>query len=200
MVIKSTAQYLLSSSGDHPGLYSFDASENQPQTRLGIDFPTQMTVMGDHTFVQALWFLFFNGLIIAVCVFVYRRHHKLGAYLSVLYVLCSLGLIFYINFADGTRMEKRDYDYWMKAMSRNVTDLNRSGIAISSVPNANALIDMRQNIERAKQTVSNLRYNNADPSAIAAAEADVRKYENSSVWQNWRQIENAYARVGQRHS
>ena len=95
-------------------------------------------------------------------------------------------------------MEKRDYDYWMKAMSRNVTDLNRSGIAISSVPNANALIDMRQNIERAKQTVSNLRYNNADPSAIAAAEADVRKYENSSVWQNWRQIENAYARVGQR--
>ena len=157
-----------------------------------------MTVMGDHTFVQALWFLFFNGLIIAVCVFVYRRHHKLGAYLSVLYVLCSLGLIFYINFADGTRMEKRDYDYWMKAMSRNVTDLNRSGIAISSVPNANALIDMRQNIERAKQTVSNLRYNNADPSAIAAAEADVRKYENSSVWQNWRQIENAYARVGQR--
>lgn len=180
------------------GLYSFDASENQPQKRLGIEFPTQMTVMGDKTFVQLLWFLFFNGIVVAVCVYTYRRHKKMGVYLSVLYALCSLGLIFYINFADGTRMEKRDYDYWMNAMSRNITDLNRSGVAISSVPDANALIDMRQNIESAKQRVSNLRYNNADPSAIASAEADVRKYENSAIWQNWKQIENAYARVGQR--
>lgn len=179
------------------GLYSFDASENQPQKRMGIEFPTQMAAMGDNTFVQLIWFLLFNGLIVATCVFIYRRHSKMGIYLATLYVLSSFALLFYINFADGTRMEKRDYDYWTKAMSRNVSDLNRTGTTISSVPNPNDLIDMRQNIEGTKQLVANLRYRNAEPSKIAAAEVRLKGFENSNTWQNWKLIESAYARVGQ---
>jgi tetratricopeptide (TPR) repeat protein len=36
----------------------------------------------------------------------------LGAYLLLLYALGSYALIFYMNFADGSQMEMRDYEYW----------------------------------------------------------------------------------------
>ncbi|KAE9813190.1 hypothetical protein, partial [Escherichia coli] len=60
------------------GVYAFDASENEPIERLGFKFPTQMSFMGDNTFMQLFFFLLFNGLLVATCVYVYKRNKHVG--------------------------------------------------------------------------------------------------------------------------
>lgn len=180
------------------GVYTFDKSENVPLKRFGYDFPTQMTMMGDQIPKQLFVFLIFNGLLVLVCVFIYRRNKHLGIFTSVLYGLCSLGLLFYINFADGTRMEGREHDYWLSVMTRNVGDLNSMGAQIGSVPDPNDLIDLRQNIERAKIRVEYLRQHGAPAGEIAKAEKEVDSYEQSSAWKNWKKIESGFAQRGLR--
>lgn len=181
------------------GTYVFDPSENEPLERFGFYFPTQMQLMGDNVPAQLIWFLLFNGAILAVCVFSYRRSKKLGVYLGILYALCSFGLLFYVNFADGTRMDSsRDFNYWKSAMESNVRDLKQTGISIPSVPNPNALIDARQNIEHAKMALNTLRYRNASASEISAAEQKLHALESAPIWQSWKLIEAAYAKVGRR--
>ena len=181
------------------GTYVFDPSENEPLERFGFYFPTQMQLMGDNVPAQLIWFLLFNGAIVAVCVFSYRRSKKLGVYLGFLYALCSFGLLFYVNFADGTRMDSsRDFNYWKSAMESNVRDLKQAGISIPSVPNPNALIDARQNIEHAKMALNTLRYRNASASEISAEEQKLHALESAPIWQSWKLIEAAYAKVGRR--
>ena len=195
------AQYLPYKVGDvnyANGIYTFDAADNQPVERFGIKFPTQMSFMGDATLPQFLMFLIFNGLLIMVCVFVWKRNRNMGVFVSVLYALCSLGLLFYINFADGTRMEQREHDYWVSIMSRNVQDLNSRGMGITALPDPNELIDMRQNIEHAKIRMETLKARGANEAQLATLQREIDDYSNSVVWQNWQKIENGFAQVGAR--
>ncbi len=180
------------------GVYTFDASENEPIERLGFKFPTQMSFMGDNTFMQFVFFLLFNGLLIATCVYVYKRNKHVGIFISTLYALCSLGLLFYINFADGTRMEQRDRDYWVNVMTRNVADLNSAGAGITALPDPNELIDLRQTIDFSKIAIERLRMNNAPASRIAEFEKKISDAENTTAWKNWQKIEENFARFGQR--
>ena len=195
------AQYLPYKVGDvnyANGIYTFDAADNQPVERFGIKFPTQMSFMGDATLPQFLMFLIFNGLLIMVCVFVWKRNRNMGVFVSVLYAFCSLGLLFYINFADGTRMEQRERDYWVSVMSRNVQDLNSRGMGITALPDPNDLIDMRQNIEHAKIRMETLKARGANDAQLATLQREIDDYSNSAVWQNWQKIENGFAQVGAR--
>ncbi|MDY6263106.1 MAG: DUF2723 domain-containing protein [Fibrobacter sp.] len=195
------AQYLPYKVGDvnyANGIYTFDAADNQPVERFGIKFPTQMSFMGDATLPQFLMFLIFNGLLVMVCVFVWKRNRNMGVFVSVLYALCSLGLLFYINFADGTRMEQREHDYWVSIMSRNVQDLNSRGMGITALPDPNDLIDMRQNIEHAKIRMETLKARGANEAQLATLQREIDDYSNSVVWQNWQKIENGFAQVGAR--
>ena len=195
------AQYLpykVGGVGYSNGVYTFDKADNAPLERLGYKFPTQMSFMGDSIAPQLLIFLLFNGLIVLVCVFVCRRNRQLGIYLSVLYGLCSLGLLFYINFADGTRMEQRERDYWVSVMTRNVADLNTVGAGISKVPDPNELIDLRQEIERGKMSIEALRNRGASAAEIAKYERAVDKAEHSTAWVNWKKIESGFAQRGLR--
>ena len=180
------------------GVYTFDPSENKPLERFGFKFPTQMSFMGDAVLPQFLIFVIFNGLIFLVCAFAWKRSKQLGVYLGILYVLCGLGLMFYVNFADGTRMESRERDYWVNVMSRNVADLNRSGMNVTALPDPNDLIDLRQKIEHGKLRVDALRRNNAPAAKIADVEREIEIVKNSTTWKNWEKIEDAFARVGQR--
>ena len=180
------------------GVYTFDASENEPIERLGMKFPTQMSFMGDNIGWQLIFFLIFNGLLIATCVYVYKRNKQVGIFLSTLYALCSLGLLFYINFADGSRMEQRDRDYWVSAMTRNVADLNNAGAGITSLPDPNELIDLRQTIETSKYAIERLRMRNAPAGRIAELEKKISDAENTAAWKNWQKIEENFARFGQR--
>lgn len=194
------AQYLPFKVGEvnfYNGTYSFDMIDNAPLNRFGIDFPTQMAAMGDQTFPQLMWFLLFNGLLIAVCVFAYKRHRNYGIFLSVLYALCSLGLLFYINFADGTRMEKRDHDQWVSSMQRIVQTMEMSGMRVGTLPDPNALIDAKQEIAMAEYAYEAAQHRGASPSEIQAAEQRVRKAQENPVWQSWMQIERVGASLGQ---
>ena len=180
------------------GVYTFDASENEPLERFGIKFPTQMSFMGDAVLPQFLIFVLMNGLIVMVCAFIWRRNSRLGLYMSVLYALCSMGLLFYINFADGTRMEQREHDYWVSVMTRNVQDLNNNGAAIPVVPDPNELIDLRQDIERTRIRLEMLHQKNAPAEKIAGLEKKLTELQNTPAWQSWLKIENAFVQVGSR--
>ena len=193
------AQYLPFKVGEvnfYNGFYSFDSSENQPLEKFGIKFPTQMAAMGDNYFVQFVWFLLFNGLLVAVCVYAYRRQKKYGIFLSVLYALCSLGLLFYINFADGTRLEKRDYEYWTQTINRTIQDLNASGIKISGSVDPNKLIDAKQAIANAEMRLE-YAHSTQDAQKIASAEQNLKQAKENPTWKTWRIIESAYASAGQ---
>ena len=195
------AQYLPYKVGDvnyANGVYTFDAADNQPVERFGIKFPTQMSFMGDATLPQFMMFLLFNGLLVMACVFVWKRNRHVGVFMSVLYALCSLGLLFYINFADGTRMEQREHDYWVSVMSRNVSDLNSRGMGISALPDPNELIDMRQNIEYTKIRMETLKARGANEARLAELQRELDGYTNSAIWQNWQKIESGFAQVGSR--
>lgn len=180
------------------GVYAFDPSENVPLKRFGISFPTQMRVMGDNVPAQLIWFLLFNGAIVAVCVFSYRRHRKLGVYISVLYAICSIGLLFYINFADGMRMDsRRDFDYWKLSVGESVKNLNQMGYKYS-VPNPNTLLDLRQEIEHEKMVLNSLRNRGASAAEIEKSAKRLSELENSPAWANWKNIEMAFAKMGRR--
>lgn len=180
------------------GVYAFDPSENEPLERFGFSFPTQMQIMGDNVPAQLIWFLLFNGAIVAVCVFSFRRHKKWGTYLAVLYFICSFGLLFYINFADGMRMDSsRDYNYWKKSMEENVRALNVTGQKLF-VPNPNALLDLRQKIEHERMLLNSLRERGASVEQIEKSAKRLMNFENSKEWTNWKAIETAFGKVGRR--
>ena len=180
------------------GVYTFDKGDNVPLERFGYKFRTQMSMMGDRFLPQFLIFLIFNGLLVLVCVYACKRNKHLGIFLSVLYGLCSLGLLFYINFADGTRMEGREHDYWVSVMTRNVGDLNTMGAGIAQVPDPNELIDLRQKIESSKIRIDMLRQRGASAAEISKLERDISGYESSAAWSNWKKIESGFAQRGLR--
>jgi hypothetical protein len=109
-----------------------------------------------------------------------------------------LGLLFYINFADGTRMEQREHDYWVSVMNRNVSDLNARGMGITALPDPNDLIDMRQNIEHTKIRMETLKARGGNDARLAELQRELDGYTNSALWQNWQKIENGFAQVGSR--
>lgn len=193
------AQYLPYKVGDlnyANGVYTFDAGDNQPLERMGFKFPTQMSFMGDNTFWQLLIFLIMNGLIVAVCVFVWKRNSKMGLFMSILYALCSLGLLFYINFADGTRMDKQsDENYWKSTIARYSQSLNLN----VEIPNVNDLIDLRQKIETTGYRIEMLRSKGeAGAAASQKLQKELEDLQNTSTWQKWQKIEQGFARAGAR--
>lgn len=196
------AQYLPYKVGEteytRDGVYTFEPDGNQPLERLGFKFPTQMNLMGDDkpmgTLAQFLIFLLFNGLIVMVCVFVWKRNSKMGIFVSALYALCSLGLLFYINFADGSRMDKKsDEQYWSKTISEYSA---RYGINVP-VPSANELLDLRQKIKTLDYKIETQRYR-GNSSEIEKLVREKQEYEKSSAWVNWKKIEQGFARAGAR--
>jgi hypothetical protein len=113
------AQYLPFKVGQvrHTGYKTWQVviQDNEPLQKFGVNFPTQMSsIIGKNKLLQFLIFAFFNGILFWVCFRIYQRDKALGVYLGMLYTICSLGLIFYINFADGTGSEKGQYLNWIQ--------------------------------------------------------------------------------------
>jgi hypothetical protein len=90
--------------------------ENEVRTRhlfgSELKFPTLRVLIGDSHQIQWILFVLFQFPFLYGGYLAYRRNPHLGGYLLALYVATSFGLIFYMNFADGTGLELRDYQYW----------------------------------------------------------------------------------------
>ena len=46
--------------------------------------------------------------------YLYKRNRNIGIFLITLFLISSVMMVLYMNFADGTRPEHRDYLYWLQ--------------------------------------------------------------------------------------
>lgn len=99
---------------DPQGNIKVTAQENQPLEKFGIKIPTQMASIGSNTFIQLVLFALFHFLIFYGIYRFYKYDKKYAAYLALLYGVCSFGLVWYMNFADGTGAERFDWENWVK--------------------------------------------------------------------------------------
>ncbi|HAO99609.1 MAG TPA: hypothetical protein DCQ83_06150, partial [Fibrobacteres bacterium] len=92
------------------------AEDNEPVIRhvfgKDVNFKTLHVLLQSKPQIQFLLFLLMQLPFLYGGYLVYRRNRQLGIYLLVLYAVTSYGLLFYMNFADGSQLEMRDYDYW----------------------------------------------------------------------------------------
>jgi hypothetical protein len=96
-------------------------------------------------------------------------------------VLCSGGLLWYLNFSDGTKPERRDYEIWQEGLSSYLDALSRGGMSIgmTKVPDPNELLNIQRKI-----------------SADYAKGLKPSPAEQFGAWQNWNGIQAALANVG----
>ncbi|MCL2101749.1 MAG: hypothetical protein FWH22_08580, partial [Fibromonadales bacterium] len=149
--------------------------------RGSIEFPTlMMNFVGDNKPVQALIFLTFNGLLFWIIVIAFRRNRSIGVYLALLYGLCSFGLLWYLNFSDGTKPERRDHEMWLREMRYYTNMLASDGMAqLPSVPDPNELLGIQRKIysdQLKGETHSSAR--------------------QLSAWQSWMRIQAAFESRG----
>jgi hypothetical protein len=163
------------------GIYVIDEESNNPVVRGSIKFPTIMMSIGDNTPVQAVIFLIFNGLLMWTIWIAFRSNKVIGVYLFLLYGCCSAGLLWYLNFADGTKTERRDYDMWVKEMQYYTSELANRGMTarITNIPDPNELLKINRKIYND--------YSRGEKSSPA---------EQSSAWQNWKKIQAAFTSAG----
>ncbi len=91
--------------------------DNDVVERLGgkLKFESQMKLLGENKGMQMFLFLLFQAPIFAAAWYAYKRNPAIGLYAFLLYVMGSYGLVFYMNFADGTMPEVRDQIEWAKS-------------------------------------------------------------------------------------
>lgn len=161
-----------------PGLYSVEPEENAPLVRGSLQFPTQMSFMGENTAMQFFFFVLLNGLLVLAFLAAWKLDKPVASYVGLLYVVSSFGLLFYINFSDGTRVEMRELEQWSSMLSRDNAMLAERGISTPPLPDGNELLKIRLKISQAG--------NEAEKTALA----------KSPAWQAWLTIENAYRNAG----
>ena len=163
------------------GFYSIDQEGNEPLERGPLKFPTLMMSIGENEPVQALIFLLFNGLLIWIIAIAFKRQKTIGIYLALLYGLCSAGLIWYINFSDGTKIERREHDTWVSEMQYYMDGLSVRGVmsVMPRIPSPNELLDIQRKIY-----------------ADHAKGKKTSEHEQNPVWQNWARIQAAFHSTG----
>ncbi len=162
------------------GIYSIDPEDNEPIERGSLKFPTLMMSIGENEAAQAIIFLIFNGLLIWIIAIACRKDKTTGIYLALLYGFCSAGLVWYINFSDGTKPERRDHDAWVKELEYYTSELANRGMIVSAqIPNPNELLNIQRKIY-----ADYTRGEKQSP------------HEKSSAWQNWAKIQAAFKSAG----
>jgi len=162
------------------GIYSVDPEVNPPVVRGSFEFPTLMMTIGENRPFQALLFLLINGLLLWTLVIAFRANKNIAIYLALLYGFCSFGLLWYLNFSDGTKPERRDHEAWVKEMQYYVDELSSRGMAAKIiVPNPNELLNAWRKI--------NNDYAMGEKNSAA---------RQSSAWQNWERIQAVFESAG----
>ena len=160
-----------------PGIYDIARSDGEVQ-RGNLKFPSQMEIMGGNKAMQFLWFALFNGVILWVFWAGYKRRPKTAIYMLLLYLISSAGLLFYINFSDGTRLEKRDTEQWVSMMQSESSTLASRGINMPEIPDPNELLALRLQMHHAKSSEQR------------------SQLEQNQAWRQWRAIQAGYTSAG----
>lgn len=82
------------------------------------DQDTQRSLFSDGMatgYLKLLTYLIPTALMMYAWFFLYKRNRKSAIYLVSLFLLTSVGLVLYMNFADGTRPERIDFENWVRA-------------------------------------------------------------------------------------
>jgi hypothetical protein len=158
------------------GIYVVDPESNPPVVRGSMEFPTLMMSIGENKPLQAFIFLIYNGLLFWIIFIAFRNNKTIGVYLAMLYLLCSAGLLWYLNFSDGTKPERRDHDMWVRQMGFYVEALNRESNSKISIPNPNELLNIQRKIYK----------------DLARGEKN-SPFEQAPAWKNWRRIQAGFA-------
>jgi tetratricopeptide (TPR) repeat protein len=77
-----------------------------------VEFQSLHTIFKGSYKTQYILFLLFQFPFLFGGYLAYKRRKPLGLYILMLYGATSFGLVFYMNFADGTGYELRDWEYW----------------------------------------------------------------------------------------
>lgn len=94
------------------------ANSNEPNTVLGIEFNTQMATFFGSGRENVTWrnyvrpvllVLAFNALIFFSIMALYRRDKSIAVLLGSIYLVSSVGLVWYLNMADGSRLDSEIY-------------------------------------------------------------------------------------------
>jgi len=112
------AQYLPFKAGEvrfgEKGTYKFLPEDNEPVVRGPLKFDTQGTLFQGNQAIPFLSFLLFNGLLVWVAWTLWKRNRSVGTYIIALLAIVTLGLVFYMNFADGLGSENFHYKQWIQ--------------------------------------------------------------------------------------
>ncbi len=163
-----------------PGLYSVAPEDNPPVERMGMQFQTQTMLMGENTSIQLLIFLVMNGLLFYALFAAWKRNRLIAVYVGLLYAVSAFGLLFYINFSDGTKVEKPELGIWQDQLNQELNILAERGAKVPTIRNidGNKLLSIQLKISMAKD--------DATRKAIA----------QNSQWQTWLQVQEAYKSLG----
>lgn len=91
------------------------ADEDAPVVRkfpVQHKFETLWTLLGSKPRIQFFFFVLFQFPFLYGGYLAYKKNPALGVFVLMLYAFSSYFLLFYMNFADGSQMELRDYQYW----------------------------------------------------------------------------------------
>ncbi len=91
------------------------ADESAPVVRnfpVKHDYQTLWSLLGSKPRVQFILFVLFQFPFLYGGYLAYKKNKALGFFVLMLYAFTSYFLLFYMNFADGSQMEMRDWDYW----------------------------------------------------------------------------------------
>ncbi|MBF0433168.1 MAG: DUF2723 domain-containing protein [Fibrobacteria bacterium] len=82
-------------------------------------------------------------LVIGVWLEHYKRNPAWMGFILFLFIVCSVGLVLYMNFADGKRIEVNQLKHWKKSVESVREKLSSTGIDVPAIPDPNAVNDFK---------------------------------------------------------
>jgi hypothetical protein len=181
-----------------PGKFFIDPEDNAPLVRGASNFPTQMMSIGESKGAQFALFFLFNSVLFLICFRVWQRKKSLGLYLTSLYIITSAGLLFYINFSDGMRIENREREYWVRSMEQMKDRLGPDAALLPALPDPNSLNELEFSLFKVQNKLEQAKRikGGAIEGILAELQKENSAIQNNSDWIAWRKWQNAFRSAG----
>jgi hypothetical protein len=162
--------------GHHMGFFRYQSSQFLPK-------PESHPSQGFMSLYN--WHMFLAGAMLLLTLWIvaenFRRNAGWVGLMLSLYAVCSVGLILYMNFADGNRIEVNYLKHWKTSVKKVHLHLQEKGLAVPGIPDPNAVNDIKR--------------------SLASGKGDTAKIMNSRKavhLKNWRQLQSLAVKQGLR--